>query len=164
MPFSFNPIHYILLGAILLLLGVSGYAWVTKERLDVCDAKYRAFVAENDAAANAQKARNLEEIAKRDSVTKDLTEQNDKLQSDLDSKYAAYRMRDTKAGSSAMPTLSSTSERVASTEESRLAGTLERLETGILELSKSRDEAINQSNLCADWLAEQLKVVDTHVN
>jgi hypothetical protein len=93
-----------------------------------------------------------------------LTEQNDKLQTDLDRKYAAYRMRDTKAGSSAMPTLSSTSERVASTEESRLAGTLERLETGILELSQSRDEAINQSNLCADWLAEQLKVVDTRAN
>jgi hypothetical protein len=164
MPFSFNPIHYILLGVILLLLGMSGYAWVTKERLDVCDAKYRAFVAESDAVANAQKARNLEEIAKRDSVTKDLTEQNDKLQSNLDRKYATYRMRNTKAGSGNVPTLPSTAKETIATDESRLAGTLERLETGVLELSKSRDEAINQSNLCADWLAEQLKVVDTHVN
>ena len=142
MPFSFNPIHYILLGVILLLLGVSGYAWVTTERLDVCDAKYRAFVAESDAVANAQKAKNLEEMAKRDTVTRDLTEKNAKLQTDLDRKYAAYRMHNSKAGSGNMPSLSSTSERVIETEESRLAGTLERLETGILELAKSRDEAI----------------------
>ena len=162
MPFSFNPIHYILLGVILLLLGVSGYAWVTKERLDVCDAKYRAFVAESDAVANAQKAKNLEEIARRDSVTKDLTEKNDKLQIDLDKRYADYRMRNSEAGSSPVPSLSESAQAIVATEESRLAGTLERLETGILDLAKSRDEAINQSNLCADWLTEQLKVVDTH--
>ena len=162
MPFSFNPIHYILLGVIVLLLGVSGYAWVTKERLDVCDAKYRAFVAESDAVANAQKVKNLEEIAKRDTVTNQLTEENAKLQTDLDRKYAAYRMRNSEAGSSPVPALSSTAAAVIATEESRLAGTLERLETGILDLAKSRDEAINQSNLCADWLTEQLKIVDTH--
>ena len=52
MPISLNPVHYIALGAILLIGGLLGYSQVLKTRLETCTNRYERFVAETNAAAS----------------------------------------------------------------------------------------------------------------
>ena len=109
MPISLNPVHYIALGAILLIGGLLGYSQVLKTRLETCTNRANAFVAETKAAASQQIALNAQNTAKRDIITKNLEEKNVKLQNDLASKYAEYRrLLNTSTRSRPMPSVPAT--------------------------------------------------------
>ena len=83
--------HFLALGAIILIGGLLGYSWTIKTRLESCAARSEAFIAKVESAASKQIALNAEETVKRNTITRNLENENVKLQNDVASKYADYR-------------------------------------------------------------------------
>jgi hypothetical protein len=159
-----NPIHYILAGALVLLLILGGmYAW-QGQTLKTVQAEYAAFVGENKA---------LGEIAKREKLQKEtdlaaLSGKHEKELQDaknsLDRSYAEYDRlrRDKGAGSGRVPSLADAASNLGCGDsEARLVRGLETLEAGILEhLAKPRDEAVNRTLACKNFLVDQQQVLN----
>lgn len=157
MPISLNPVHYIALGAILLIGGLLGYSQVLKTRLETCTNRYERFVAETKAAASQQIALNAQNTAKRDIITKNLEEKNVKLQNDLASKYAEYRrLLNTSTRSRPMPSVPSAPESgTCRQDEAELATAMDGFERRRVDILEQGDKAIAESITLEDWLDQQ---------
>ena len=157
MPISLNPVHYIALGAILLIGGLLGYSQILKTRLETCTNRYERFVAETKAAASQQIALNAQETVKRDTITRNLENDNAKLQSDLASKYAEHRrLLNTSTRSRPMPSIPATPEGGACRQESaEPATTVYEFERRVTDILERGDKAIAESITLEDWLDQQ---------
>ena len=156
MPISLNPVHYIALGAILLIGGLLGYSQVLKTRLETCTNRYERFVAETNAAASQQIALNAQEAVKRDTITRNLENDNAKLQSDLAKQYAARRLYNSTARSRPMPSVPDTPESRACGQESTESATaVYEFERRITDILERGDKAIAESIVLEDWLDQQ---------
>ena len=158
MPISLNPVHYIALGAILLIGGLLGYSQVLKTRLETCTNRANSFVAETKAAASQQIALNAQNTAKRDIITKNLEEKNVKLQNDLASKYAEYRrLLNTSTRSRPMPSVPATPEGGTCGQDSTQSATpVYEFERRILDILEQGENAIGEARTLEDWLDQQL--------
>lgn len=155
-----NIKDYMLLGAFIFCLAIGGYALELKTHLDLKTAQFDAFKARTEAAADAQKLKNLEEKAKRDEITQKLTEENVKLQSDIASKYADYRrLRNTKAGSGTMSAVPATPQSSESGQEQAcIAGAVEGIEEKLLGILEQGEAGIAEAMTFEDWTDVQQKV------
>ena len=156
MPISLNPVHYIALGAILLIGGLLGYSQILKTRLETCTNRYERFVAETNAAASQQIALNAQETVKRDTITRNLENDNAKLQSDLAKQYAARRLHNSTAHSRPMPSVPDTPESGACGQESTESATaVYEFERRITDILERGDKAIAEAITLEDWLDQQ---------
>ena len=157
MPISLNPMHYIALGAIILIGGLLGYSQVLKTRLSLCTSASEAFIAKTNAAAQQQIALNAQESVKRDTITRNLEETNVKLQSDLARQYAdARRLHNSATGSSRVPPLPFPSEsRACGQEPTESATAVYEFERRITDILERGDKAIAESIVLEDWLDQQ---------
>ena len=157
MPISLNPVHYIALGAIILIGGLLGYSQLLKTRLETCTNRYERFVAETNAAASQQIALNAQETAKRDTITRNLENNNAKLQSDLASKYAEYRrLLKSSSRSGGLPAVPDTPESGACRQESTESATaVYEFERRITDILERGDKAIAEAITLEDWLDQQ---------
>ena len=150
-------IHFVVLGAIIFALGMLGYSQLLKTRLETCTNRYERFVAETDAAASQQIALNAQETVKRDTITRNLENDNAKLQSDLASKYAEYRrLLNTSTRSRPMPSVPATPESGACGQESAESATaVYEFERRITDILERGDKAIAEAITLEDWLDQQ---------
>lgn len=149
-----NPIHYILAGAIIFALGTLGYCYELKTRLNLCTARSEAFVAQTNAAAQAQIILNTQENAKRGIITRTLEETNVKLQNDLAQQYAdSRRLLNASARSSRMPSVPATSTGGACEQGSAYpVETIHEFEGRILDILQQGDGAITEAKTLEDWV------------
>lgn len=157
MPISWNPIHYILAGAIILLMVSLGYSQVLKTRLQLCTARSEAFVAQTNAAAQAQIILNTQENAKRGMITQTLEEKNAKLQNDLAQQYAdSRRLLNASTSRSRMPSVPATPTGAACEQgQSYSVETIHEFEGRILDILEQGDGAIEEAKTLEDWVDQQ---------
>ena len=149
-------IHFVVLGAIIFAVGMLGYSQVLKTRLETCTNRYERFVAETNAAASQQIALNAQETAKRDTITRNLENNNAKLQSDLAKQYAARRLHNTSARSRPMPSVPDTPEgRACGQESTESATAVYEFERRITDILERGDKAIAEAITLEDWLDQQ---------
>ena len=157
MPISLNPMHYIALGAIILIGGLLGYSQVLKTRLSLCTSASEAVIAKTNAAAQQQIALNAQESVKRDTITRNLEETNVKLQSDLARQYAdARRLHNSATGSSRVPPLPFPSEsRACGQDETNIARSMDEIAGRVLDILEQGDRAIAAAKIREDWEDQQ---------
>lgn len=160
-----NPLHYVIAGlaVALLVLGIA-YTWQGKN-LEVTQAKYDAFVADTNAAGlQAGIDNRKKEAALTDEILK-IQGKYDAATNSLNSSYAEYdrlRKSKTNTGGRTVPSLAAAASGASCPDdEARLATSLEQLEAGVLErLAKSRDEAINLTIACQEYILELPRVLN----
>ena len=150
-------IHFVVLGAIIFAVGMLGYSQVLKTRLETCTNRYERFVAETNAAASQQIALNAQETAKRDTITRNLENNNAKLQSDLASKYAEYRrLLKSSSRSGGLPAVPDTPEgRACGQDSTKSATAVYEFERRVADILERGDKAIAESIVLEDWLDQQ---------
>ncbi len=155
-----NPIHWLLVGCVVLLVGCLGYAGVTKMQLRASEGQFRGFVAETEAKASVQALENWKESAKRDKITQELELKHVEVKNDRDRKYSAYRLLNSNAGRSAMPSVPISPEcRENGSEQAIVARAVAELETRVLGILQQGDKGIDAAVIHEEWEEMQTKVL-----
>ncbi|HUH47846.1 MAG TPA: hypothetical protein VLZ54_11880 [Arenibacter sp.] len=166
MGINVDPIHWALLGCLILsfFLGVS--YWKQSNDLRVCVAEHDSYVSNSKAEALASELDIARLTLANSTLTKNLEDQALENQNSINLAYADYnkRLLDYKrsAGKSGEAGLSEAASKLTCADDgTRLAEGLAKLETGVLErLAKSRDEAIKRTILCKEYLDSQEKLYE----
>jgi len=157
MPFSLNPLHYVLAGLIILLLVISTYAWITSSQLDAVTAEYNGFKATQKALGEAAIAKNAETEKQYNTLKKDtdnaittLTLANDDL---------AKRLRDDRSRSRAVSIQTAFAGKPEATcKAAELSAALQRLDDEVSTIARECDQAAGELSAVRDWA---LQVGDT---
>lgn len=155
---NFDPIHWLAVALLGVILVLASMQWTTSQRLKVCTSDHAAYKAraEGDAAiATLATERALTILSNQ--VSK-LNGELANAKTDLDKSYSDYdrlrRQPPATRPATAAP-LSDAARGLACDQagETRLAETLERIETGVLDrLAKPRDEVILLLNTCLAYV------------
>ena len=154
---SLDPLHYVAAGLTLALVVSVGYGMKESTQRKLIEAKYHTFVAETKAAASQQIALNAQETVKRDTITKNLEDQNAKLQSDVAKRYAdARRLHNSSASSGGVSTIPTIPEgRACEQRETEPVAAIHGFEGRILDILEQGDKAIAESITLEDWMDQQ---------
>ena len=137
--------------------GLLGYSWTIKTRLESCAARSEAFIAKVESAASKQIALNAEETVKRNTITRNLENENVKLQNDVASKYADYRrLLKSSSRSGSMPSVPTTpASGTCGQNEADPPGTVHEFERRIADILEQGDKGIAEAITLEDWMDQQ---------
>ncbi len=154
--------HYILAGAIILLMLSLGYAKVLSMQLEASKGQYRAFVAETQAAGIQSEANERAKELELSQAAVNIQEKLNETQNSLNKSYAANdRLRRNKSsGSGQTSSLSEAAKRFNCTNgQTDFAARLEQFETRTIEILKRGDVAINRTIGAKEFLESQERVL-----
>lgn len=155
---NFDPIHWLAVALVGVILLLGGWQWSTSQQLEVCTATHEAYKAraEGDAAiAVLANERALNILSNQ--VTK-LTGELNNAKTDLDKSYAEYDRLRRQPAATRPATAAPLSDAARSltcdeTDKTRFAGKMEQFENGtIARLVKPRDEVILLLNTCLAYV------------
>lgn len=153
---NLDPIHWLAVALAVVSVILGGYAWDQSEKYDNTREQYRLYQGQIQAEINRDKAAFKAAEAANKLDNEKLERRLANAQTTLDKLYIDYdRMRKQSANLAAENASLSGAARqleISEAARARLAGALERLESGVLQrLAKPRDETINLLNECIDF-------------
>lgn len=158
MKLNLDPIHWLAIALLICLAVLSVWHWGTVQRLEVCKSNHATFKAQAESNYAVAVLATEQALAILSGKVSNLNGELENAKTDLDRAYAEYNRLRRQPAATRPPTAAPLSDAARSvtcdqTGQGRLAGTLERIETGVLErLAKPRDEVILLLNTCLGYV------------